>query len=64
MSWIKAIDKQFNTFVETRLREIRNNKNTENWSYCSTKFNPADLITSVGITKHFENKLWWEGPEF
>ena len=65
LSWIKAIGKEFKTFVENRLREIRNNTDVENWSYCSSEFNPADLITRVGITKNFiENKLWWEGPEF
>ena len=65
MSWIKAIDKEFKTFVENRLREIRSNTYIENWSYCPTEFNPADLIARVGITKNFiENKLWWEGPGF
>ena len=65
LSWIKAIDKEFKAFVENRLREIRNNTGIENWSYCPTEFNPADLITRVRITKNFiENKLWWEGPKF
>ena len=64
-SWIKAIDKEFKAFVENRLREIRNNTGIKNWSFCPTEFNPADLITRVGITKNFiENKLWWEGPKF
>ena len=65
LSWIKAIDKEFKTFVENRFGEIRNNKNIENWSWCPTQFNPADFITCVGVTKNFiENKLRWEGPEF
>ena len=46
------------TFIYFRLREIRNNTDIENWSYCPTEFNPLDLITPA------ENKLWWEGPEF
>ena len=53
------------TFIYFRLREIRNNTDIENWSYCPTEFNPLDLITPAEITKKFiENKLWWEGPEF
>ena len=65
LSWIKAIGKEFKTFVENRLREIHNNTDIENWSYRPTEFNPADLITRVGITKKFiKNKLRWEGPGF
>ena len=72
MDWLKSnfeLDKGywqgFQPFVENRLREIRNNIDVKNWSYCLTEFNPANLITRVGITKNFnENKLWWEGPEF
>ena len=58
LSQIKAIDKEFKKFVEKRLREICSNTDIENWSYCPTEFNPADLITHVGITKNFiENKF-------
>ena len=53
LSWIKAIDKEFKTFVGNRLREIRNNADIENWCYCPSEFNPADLLTHVGITKKF-----------
>ena len=41
LSWVKAIDKEFKTFVENCLREIRSNTDIENWSYWPTKFNPA-----------------------
>ena len=45
LSWIKAIDKEFKTFVENCLREIHKNTDVENSSYCPPEFNPADLIT-------------------
>ena len=65
LSWTKAIDKEFKTFIGNRLQAIRNNTDIENWSCCATKFNPAYLITLVGITKKIiENKLWWKGAEF
>ena len=61
----KNIYKTDKTFVENRLREIRNNADIENWSYCPTEFNLADLLTPVGNTNNFiQNKLWWEGLEF
>ena len=58
LSWIKSIDKEFKTFVENRLQEIQNNNDIENWSYCPIEFNPADLITCVGITKQFIEKKY------
>ena len=59
VTWIKALDKETKRFIENRLQEIRNNTDTENWSYFSTEFNPADLITRAGTTKkNFERKLW------
>ena len=60
LSWIKTIDKEFKTFVENLFREIHNT-DIENWSYCPTEFNPAVLITRVGVTKSFiENELSWK----
>ena len=54
LSWIKATDKEFKTFVENGFQKILNNIDNKNWSYCPTKFNPADLITRVEI------KFYWE----
>ena len=49
----KGYGKELKTFVENRLRKIRNNTDIENWSYFPAEFNPADLITRVEITKNF-----------
>ena len=49
VSWIKATDKEFKTFVENGFQKILNNTDNKNWSYCPTKFNPADLITRAEI---------------
>lgn len=65
LNWIKAIEKEFKTILEKRLRKICNNTDIENWSYCPTVLKPTDLITRSGITKNSsENTLWWESPEF
>ena len=41
------------------------NISAENWSYCSTKVNPSDLITrldkNIDLSK---NSLWWRDPCF
>ena len=47
LAWIKALHKEFQTFVQNRVVEIRKNISPENWSYCSTKVNPSDLITCL-----------------
>ena len=63
MSWIKAEQKELKTFVQNRVIEIRQNVKPDNWFYCRTKENPADLVTRIegdGV----QNPLWWEGPDF
>ena len=37
LAWIKALHKEFQTFVQNRVVEIRKNISSENWSYCLTK---------------------------
>ena len=59
LSWIKAEEKELKTFVQNRVIEIRQNVKAENWSYCRTNENPADLVTRIegnGV----ENTIWWE----
>ena len=63
--WIKSYNKEFVTFVQNRVAEIRKNVPSEKWNFCSTKLDPADLITrlekNINLTK---NSLWWKGPHF
>ena len=53
------------TFVQNRVVEIRKNVPSEKWNFCSTKFNPANLISwlekGIDLTK---NSLWWRDPRF
>ena len=37
LAWMQALDKEFKTFVQNRLIEIRSNVKPCNWFYCSTK---------------------------
>ena len=65
LAWIKALHKEFQTFVQNRIVEIRKNISPENWSYCSIKVNPSDLIThldkNIDLSK---NSLWWRAHAF
>ena len=65
LAWIKSPTKEYKTFVENRLKEIRKNTDMNNWFYCPTSENPADLMTRMKSTKQLiQNQLWWEGPTF
>ena len=46
------------TFVDSKIKEIKRNKDI-NFSYISTKENPADIGSRGMSTK----QLWWNGPE-
>ena len=54
--WIKSYNKEFVTFVQNRVLELRKNVPSEKSNFCSTKVNPADLITrlekSIDLTKN------------
>ena len=64
LAWIKDINSEFKTFVQNRLIVIRNNVHPDNWKYCSTNENPADIITKIKMCDISTNNLWWEGPHF
>ena len=63
LSWIKAVHKEFQVFVENRVNETRRKVPPENWSYVRTDQNPADLLTRAD-NNGLNEQLWWEGPEF
>jgi len=63
LAWIKSTNKEYKTFVQNRVNEIRNATNKEDWYYCSTKDNPADIITRSELSD-IANPLWWGGPSF
>ena len=63
LSWIKAVSKEFQVFVENRVVETRSKVSPDHWSYVRTDHNPADLLTRAD-NNGLNEKLWWEGPEF
>ncbi|KAK6172490.1 hypothetical protein SNE40_016128 [Patella caerulea] len=65
LSWIRNTNKEYKQFVQNRVTEIRRISPIENWNYCPTSENPAD-ISSRGSTSTelADNKKWWNGPHF
>ena len=63
LSWIKATHKEYKTFVENRVREIRSAVPPDKWYYCPSDTNPADIITRSNV-KNLSNTLWINGPPF
>ena len=65
LAWISSQKKEFKTFVENRVQEIRRNTDLNDWLYCETKQNPADLLTRLKKLENFQAcGFWWEGPDF
>ena len=62
LAWIKSINKEFKPFIENRLVEIRKNVGVNDWCYCHSEVNPADLISRSG--NDISSKMWFNGPEF
>ena len=65
LAWIKSCNKEFVTFVQNRVVEIRKNVSSEKCSCDYTKLNPVDFITrlekNINLTKNY---LWSRGPRF
>ena len=65
LAWITSKGKNFKTFVENRVREIRENTSISRWFYYDSKSNPADLLTRCKDFVCFQqNDLWWRGGTF
>ena len=47
LAWIKSYNKEFVTFAQNRVVELRKNVPSEKWNFCCTKLNSADLITRL-----------------
>jgi len=61
--WIKGVEKEWRSFVQHRIDEIRKLTSIDCWNHCAGKDNPAD-IPSRGLTptELSTYKMWKEGP--
>ena len=63
LSWIGS-RRTFSTFVENRLKEIREQKEIK-FHYIASSENPADMVSrGIGTKDLRDNDLWWNGPEW
>ena len=64
LSWIQNKG-EWKQFVRHRVNEILRLTNKEEWAYCSTVENPADLGSRGVLASQLkEDELWWRGPQW
>ena len=64
LSWIQNKG-EWKKFVRHRVNEILSLTNKEEWAYCPTGENPADLGSRGALAFQFkENEIWWLGPQW
>ena len=65
LAWIRTVNKEYKTFVENRLREIRKLANPDLWRYVPTNLNPADLITRpINVSDFASDSIWFKCPNY
>ncbi len=64
LSWIQNKG-EWKQFVRHRVNEILKLSSKEEWSYCPTEENPADIGSRGAIASQLkEDELWWHGPQW
>jgi hypothetical protein len=59
------VRKEYKQFVENRVQEIRRLTDPNDWRYCPTKDNPADIASrGESVSKLSADDKWWHGPTF
>ncbi|KRX34641.1 hypothetical protein T05_6672 [Trichinella murrelli] len=65
LCWIRNAARTWKPFVKNRVESIHELVKPEDWRYCPTKDNPADIITrGTTLRKLKDNRLWWNGPKW
>ncbi|XP_077552449.1 uncharacterized protein LOC144166823 [Haemaphysalis longicornis] len=65
LHWICGEPSRWPLFVRNRVEEIQRLTKGCRWGHCSSKDNPADLITrGISGTVLRTSELWWHGPSW
>ena len=65
LAWIQGDVSRWKQWVANRVRDILKDTKSENWRYCPTGQNPADLLTrGISADELIHSSLWLHGPSF
>ena len=65
LQWIKNKDLRLDRFISPRIEKICLLSKSEDWRYCPTNLNPADVASRPnGVKKPETRRLWFEGTDF
>ena len=65
LHWIIGTNKEWKTFVENRVKEIRSCVPPSSWNHCPGTENPADIPSrGTHASKLSESPVWFRGPEW
>ena len=63
LAWLQSLSRSFKPFVSSRVGEIQNNSDPNQWRHIPGEVNVADDV-SRGIRVEDLNGRWSNGPEF
>ncbi|XP_055926957.1 uncharacterized protein LOC129958485 [Argiope bruennichi] len=63
--WIRGNAKKWKQFMANRVAEMQEKSNPNDWFYCPSADNPADLLTrGVSVENLISSQKWWYGPNW
>lgn len=63
LAWIKTQPHKLNRFVSNRVSHIQALSRPADWSWVSSYYNPADILSrGIDADKIKSNSQWWHGP--
>lgn len=63
LAWIANDPKIFSSFVESRVRKIRDLTKEVTWKYVPSSENPADIASrGASPASLIDSEIWWNGP--
>ena len=64
LGYLTNTERSFTKYVTTRVGQILKTTSPSQWTYVSSRENPADLATHPCTPAELEKSRWFKGPEF